>query len=119
MSPSLSGKQNATPIIAKRRKMSFYEQLLMYLGLIIGVIASSILTGIDVIEGEGSQVTMDLSRLSLPSILASSVIALIIIPLVYDRLKIDPDSPFIVRFGLFAQNGFFWQALLESMSKFF
>jgi len=43
----------------------------------------------------------------------------VIIPVVFEKLSVRPDAPFIVRFGLFVQNGVFWQVIIGSIGKTF
>jgi hypothetical protein len=50
-------------------------------------------------------------------IILSAVIALVIIPLVYEKLNLNPGAPFIVQFGLFVQNGVFWHVLIDSIGS--
>lgn len=86
----------ATP---RKGPYSLLDQFHMYLGLMLGVAFSNRLRGA---EGEGT-------------LIAAAVVALVIAPVAYEKLKISPDAPFLVRFGLFVQNGVFWDILFEAI----
>jgi hypothetical protein len=98
-----SGKKKSK---AKPRQIPIWEQLLMYCGSVIGVLFSSVVSQRDPL---GSQI----SYVTLSSIVISLVVALAVIPLEFERLRIKSDTPLIVRFGLFVQSGVFWQVLLN------
>jgi len=86
------------------------RQILMYFGVFVGVIFSKI------INYEESLLSAPLENM-LCEVLLSSFIALMIIPYVYEKATINPSSPLLVQFGLFVQNGFFWQAIIRILSK--
>jgi hypothetical protein len=81
--------------------MSLFEQVAMYLGLVLGVVFSAEL------RGTRSPTTPVLAALT----------ALVIAPVAFEKLKVAPESPFIVRFGLFVQNGVFWDILFEAIGS--
>jgi hypothetical protein len=89
--------------------LSVTRQLLMYLGTFIGVLLSTAVahfrTG-----------NVDLT-ITVGEVVVSAVIALVIIPLVYEKLNLNPGAPFIVQFGLFVQNGVFWHVLIDSIGS--
>jgi hypothetical protein len=89
--------------------LSVTRQLLMYLGTFIGVLLSTAVTHFRT----GST---DLT-ITVGEVLVSAVIALVIIPLVYEKLNLNPGAPFIVQFGLFVQNGVFWHVLIDSIGS--
>jgi hypothetical protein len=84
-------------------------QLLMYFGTFIGVLLSGSVTQFR--SGDFNLV------LTVGEIVASAVIALAIIPLVYEKLQLNPEAPLIVQFGLFVQNGVFWHVLIDSIGS--
>lgn len=91
-------------------KLSVQRQFLMYFGLLVGVLFSA---GINQFKkGEAANLNMDPAM-----IIISAVIALMLVPVVYKNLRIDPKSPFIVQFGLFVQNGVFWNVIIDSLGK--
>jgi hypothetical protein len=55
--------------------------------------------------------------ITLGEVILSAVIAFIIVPLVYEKLMLNPKAPFIVQFGLFVQNGVFWHILVDSIGS--
>ena len=40
-----------------------------------------------------------------------------IIPVVFRKLRVQADTPLVVRVGIFVQNGVFWQTLLSAIGK--
>jgi len=89
--------------------LSFPHQLLMYLGTFLGIVFSTAI----------SQFRSGNIQLSLPigEIILSAVIAVVIIPLVYEKLMLNPKAPLIVQFGIFVQNGVFWHVLIDSIGS--
>ena len=94
----------------KRSVMSLMHQLLMYLGTFIGVLLSTAVNHFT--AGENFELTVTLGE-----VVVSAVVALIIIPLVYEKLMLNPKAPLIVQFGLFVQNGVFWHVLIDSIGS--
>jgi hypothetical protein len=82
----------------------------MYLGIVIGIFFSTFLHQLE--SGQEIIFTFHLTNL-----IVSCIVGLLIIPVAYEKLKIKSDSPFIVRFGLFVQNGVFWQVIVGSIGK--
>ncbi len=95
-------KIEETPVLSTLR------QIAMYFGAFIGVLLSEIVRE----YGSGKHVKLSLS---VGKVVASALIAFIIVPYVYEKLK--PESPFIVQFGLFVQNGVFWSFLIDLIGK--
>ena len=88
--------------------LSIIRQLIMYVGVLIGILFS---TAVSQFNGEEAvTLTMNVTRF-----LVSAVIALMVVPQVYQRL--NPESPFIVQFGLFVQNGVFWSVTVDLIRK--
>jgi ABC-type sugar transport system permease subunit len=81
----------------------------MYLGILIGVIFSSVVQQAQ--KGKTFHLNVTTSM-----VLTSAVIALLVMPYVFKQ-SIDPASPFLVRFGLFVQNGVFWQVAVGVAGK--
>jgi hypothetical protein len=94
------------------KPMSLAEQLLMYFGVVIGVVFST------VVQQFRSGQVLNL-QITLGGLLVAAVIALVIVPVVFQKLTVRPDAPFLVRFGLFVQNGVFWHVLTSSIGKSF
>jgi hypothetical protein len=84
-------------------------QVLMYLGTFLGVLLS---TAVAHFRSGNVNITITLGE-----VIASAIIALAIIPLVYEKLSLNPKAPFIVQFGLFVQNGVFWHVLIDSIGS--
>jgi hypothetical protein len=89
--------------------LSVTRQLLMYFGTFIGVLLS---TAVAHFRSGNLNLTITAGE-----IIMSAVIALVIIPLVYEKLNLNPGAPFIVQFGLFVQNGVFWHVLIDSIGS--
>jgi hypothetical protein len=85
------------------------DQVFMYLGILLGVIFSASVQQAQ----KGGPLQVNVSK---GMVATSAVIALLVMPYVF-RQSIDPTSPFLVRFGLFVQNGVFWQVALGAASK--
>ena len=94
----------------KESVMSLTHQLLMYLGTFIGVLLSTAVTHF--VSTKGFELTVTFGEVVL-----SAAIALVIIPLVYEKLMLNPRAPLIVQFGLFVQNGVFWHVLIDSIGS--
>lgn len=77
--------------------LAFSEQILMYLGVLLGVCFRDLM-----LEQE--------AQVNLPF---AAMIALAVVPIVFEKLSIKPRSPLLFRFGLFVQHGMFWDAILE------
>jgi len=104
---NLSGR---TASVTQPPKMPLWEQLLLYVGTVIGVIFSSAATHFK--SGEKMNLNLDLT-----TVVISCVVALVIIPQIYERLNVPPDTPLLIRFGLFVQHGVFWHVLFSSLGK--
>lgn len=91
-------------------QMSKMEQVILYMGLVIGVFFSSVVTQFR----EGNVIGLG----SPFSLIISSVVALMIAPIAFEKFGVNADSPFIARFGLYVQQGVFWNVLLGSVGSF-
>ncbi|MBU7018227.1 MAG: hypothetical protein HXS44_12020, partial [Theionarchaea archaeon] len=90
-------------------KITLIHQILMYLGTFMGVLLSTAVTHF---RFGNADLTITVGEVVL-----SAVIAFIIVPLVYEKLMLNPKAPFIVQFGLFVQNGVFWHILIDSIGS--
>ena len=82
-------------------QLSPADQLLMYLGVLIGVYFSGM------IRAQSSKSTFVLA----------AFIALTIVPVVFEKLSINPKAPLLVRFGLFVQSGVFWDVMFQAIAS--
>ena len=89
-------------------QFSLAHQVLMYVGTFIGVLLSTAVTHFR----SGNTLTFTLGE-----VVISAVIAFVIIPVVYEKLQLNPEAPFIVQFGIFVQNGVFWHVLIDSIGS--
>ncbi len=92
------------------KPISVADQVVMYLGVFIGVLFSSAVQ-----QFKSGRVT-DLN-ITWGVLAIASVVALAIIPIVFQKLSIRPDAPFLVRFGLFVQSGVFWHVVFGTAGK--
>lgn len=105
--PTNLGRQRMSVMIwqtltrSKEGQMSPAEQFLMYFGVVLGVYFSGL------IRGQESKTTL----------LLSALIGLVIIPIAFEKLSVNPKAPLLVRFGLFVQNGVFWDVLFGAIGK--
>lgn len=89
--------------------INLVNQALMYLGIFIGVLLSTAVTHF---RSGNANITLTLGE-----VVVSAAVAFVIIPLVYEKLQLNPEAPFIVQFGLFVQNGVFWHVLIDSIGS--
>lgn len=105
----LSQPSSPQPVFSYR-PMSIPDQVIMYFGVLIGVLFSFVV--------QQNQISaIPRINITLGTLIIAAVVALAIIPLVFERLSARPDAPFIVRLGFFVQHGVFWQVLTSSISK--
>ena len=89
--------------------LSFLHQLLMYVGTFLGIVFSTAIC-----QFRSGSVNLEFP---IGEIILSAVIAVVIIPLVYEKLMLNPRAPLIVQFGIFVQNGVFWHVLIDSIGS--
>jgi hypothetical protein len=89
--------------------LSILRQVLMYFGAFVGVLLSSA-----IMQFRSGQIG---PTISITEVIVSAVVALVIIPVVYEKLNLNPDAPFIVQFAIFVQNGVFWHVLIDSIGS--
>jgi hypothetical protein len=87
--------------------LTVLRQVLMYLGAFVGVLLSSA-----IMQFRSGQLD---PAISIPKVILSAAVAFVIIPVVYEKLNLNPDAPFIVQFAIFVQNGVFWHMLIDSI----
>jgi hypothetical protein len=87
--------------------LTVLRQVLMYFGAFVGVLLSSA-----IMQFRSGQTD---PAISIPEVILSAAIAFVIIPVVYEKLNLNPDAPFIVQFAIFVQNGVFWHILIDSI----
>ncbi len=96
--------------VHRKEAYTLAKQIFMYLGTLIGVVFSNAVDDFRT----GKETSLGITS---TEILVSAVIALIIIPAVYEKLKLDPKAPLLVQFGFFVQNGVFWQVLISYVGR--
>ena len=88
----------------KNEGISIWQQIMMYLGIALGVLFSNDLR-ID-----------DQSTEQLPEgVLIALLSALLLMPSVFERVSFNPKTPFIIRFGLYFQSGVFADVLIAAI----
>jgi hypothetical protein len=93
----------------KSPMLSLPHQLLMYIGTFLGIVFSTVIC-----QFRSGSVNL---KFPISEIILSAVIAVVIIPLVYEKLMLNPRAPLIVQFGIFVQNGVFWHVLIDSIGS--
>ena len=100
-------EESDTPEPGALPYLSILRQVLMYLGAFVGVLLSSA-----IMEFRSGSID---PAISIPEVILSAAVAFVIIPVVYEKLNLNPDAPFIVQFAVFVQNGVFWHMLIDSI----
>ncbi|KYK38709.1 MAG: hypothetical protein HXS46_17490 [Theionarchaea archaeon] len=90
--------------------LSPLRQVVMYLGILTGVIFSAAVNQL----GSGESINMGITS---GKLLASAVMALILVPQVYEKLSLNPKSPFIAQFAIFVETGVFWNVAVNLVDK--
>lgn len=96
------------PAAPPSRGLSLLSQLLIYLGVLVGVVFSS---SVDKFKG-GAPISLTITY---SVFLIAAVVAFAIFPQVYEKLRLTPDVPLLVQFGLSVQNGIFWHVLFTAI----
>ncbi|MBU7018344.1 MAG: hypothetical protein HXS44_12610 [Theionarchaea archaeon] len=104
-----AGARDASGLV-REGQLSPGQQLTMYVGLFVGVLFSAAVSQFR----SGEDITLALTT---GKVIGSAIIALMIIPHVYGKLRLDPESPLLVQFGLFVQNGVFWSVIVDLASE--
>ena len=108
---SVKGKTPAGPTPPpEEHPLSALDQVIMYAGGVVGVLFSSAIS-------QFKKGAVDSFQFTIPSLVIAAIVALIIMPIIYEKLSVKPNTPFIVRFGLFVQHGVFWQVLFDGIGK--
>jgi hypothetical protein len=89
--------------------LSVARQAAMYVGTFIGVLLS---TAVTQFQAGNTDLTFTVYEVVL-----SAVVAFVIIPVVYEKLQLDPGVPFVVQVGLFVQNGVFWHIIIGTIGS--
>jgi hypothetical protein len=89
--------------------LSVARQTAMYVGTFIGVLLS---TAVTQFQAGNTDLTFTVYEVVL-----SAVVAFVIIPVVYEKLQLNPGIPFVVQFGLFVQNGVFWHIVIGTIGS--
>lgn len=126
--PTLGGAKKKQAKDARRKALArkrLWLTLLMYLGVCLGVLAQAFMS----ILGSGQPLSW--ATIGPGSILLSLIVATVIFPQVFPKVfgKMEEQMASggedlgagrrVVQFCVAFQNGFFWQALLKSISQLF
>lgn len=96
--------------------LSAFKQITLYFGLVIGIFFSDAVLKFSATDGTDIDFNTLFSTPSLSRMLISFVLAFIIMPQIYEKLTVSPNSPFICQFGLFVQNGVFWSVTINAFA---
>lgn len=108
--PSFGIKSMPTSPEPSAPALSARDQVVMYAGTVIGVLFSSAVT-------QAKVGTFGGFNFQFPGFILAGIIALAIMPIIYEKLSVKSNTPFIVRLGLFVQQGVFWQVLIGAIGK--
>jgi len=90
--------------------LSTSKQLAIYAGIVAGVILSSAVSSFQT----GKPLNL---ALSWPVALTAAVVALVLFPQVYEKLRVNTGAPVLVQIGLAVQHGVFWQVLMSAIGR--
>ncbi|MFA5130395.1 MAG: hypothetical protein WC477_05820 [Patescibacteria group bacterium] len=90
--------------------LSIGQQILLYVGVLIGVIFSSAVGQFKA----GQSIVLEMNA---ANIAVSIVVALLLVPYVYKQIQPNVKAPLLVQFGLFVQHGVFWQVIFALIGK--
>lgn len=96
--------------VAAEGDMSVWEQLLLYLVVVLGVLLSEAVA----MARRGGPIHVDLSW---SWVAIACLVALVVFPAVWRDLGIDKDASLLVQMGLAAQGGVFWGVLMAGAEK--
>ncbi len=89
--------------------ISLWEQAVLYLATVAGVLLSSAATRL-------SSETVS-PNITTTTIIFSLIIAFALIPSAFGNLKLYQNPPIFFRIGLFVQHGVFWQVIFGAIGK--
>jgi membrane protein YdbS with pleckstrin-like domain len=107
---AIKGRLKKLEESGKEESMSPMSQVFLYIGVLIGVIFSNAVTQFS--GGTEPKIAIDVV-----TVVISAIVSLMIVPYVYQKLTLDPKSPFLVQFGFFVQHGIFWQVIMGAIGK--
>ena len=81
-------------------------QVSLYLGLFIGVLFSDLISAL-------SQGVPAHWNLTVVKVVGSAIAAIAYAPQSWEKLKVDPEAPFLYQFSLFVQSGLLWRAVAD------
>jgi len=90
--------------------LSAAQQVLMYFCLFAGVLMSK---AIDQFQ-RGQSVNLALDKTAL---VVSAAIALVLVPKVYELLRVYPKASLLLQVSLFFQTGVFWNVIIDAAAK--
>ena len=101
------------------------EQIILYLGLVGGVFFSDAIMQFQI--SNGIDISMLFSRASFGRMILCALVAIVIMPNVYEKLVAsaggssfgNKGGPFFIQFCIFFQNGVFWSLILGAIGKSF
>jgi hypothetical protein len=96
----------------EHKDFSLSKQIIMYFGVFTGVLFSKM---VQIYELGGNIDFFNL--ITIGNIFVSFLIALVILPYIYQKLSLNQDAPFLIQFGIFFQNGLFWNVIINSIGK--
>lgn len=87
------------------------RQIMLLAGVLIGVLLSE-----SILAYRSGSSAAALPTYNIADLIIRTAIALIVVPVVYEQ-TVKSNSPFVVKFCLYVQNGAFWPLILDALSK--
>lgn len=104
------GTDRAPSIVLPQKPMPLLHQLVVYIGVVLGVLFSSAVQQFR--AGKGPVLALPLGV-----VVTAVIVGLVLFPQVYEKLRLRADLPLLVHLGLALQNGVFWQVLFTAIGK--
>jgi len=101
------GASTPTQPAAHPNQMSFIEQIVMYLGIVLGVIFSS------TVMNYSNNGVIDFT-FSFGTMVIAFLVGLFIMPYVFEKVAFV-GKPVLIQFSLFFQNGVLWQVIATAI----
>ena len=90
--------------------MSLFEQLLLYLVVVVGVVLSEAVA----MARTGGPIRIELGR---PWLLVAALVALVVFPAVWREIGAMDEASLLVQMGVAAQGGVFWGVVVAGAEK--
>jgi hypothetical protein len=108
----------AKEVTATLPKMSFFEQFVLYLTTVVGVLGSSVvLQYIKEQKLDPNLINRLTQQLSLAEIGVAAIVALLLMPTTFQQLGVQANSSFLFKVALFLKHGVFYSLILGTATQ--